>query len=170
VILVALHGEELVWIDELGKLSRSPVAGGAAVTVATLGSVPSDLAADDRFAYIADAGVPVMPRSRPCPKNTPCPSATSAPSYPTGSVFAIPLGGGPRVQIARDLDGVHHLGIDATYAYVSSNRGLQRARKDGAGTMETISPTSSSASRLLVSGGRLFFQDGQKMISQALHP
>jgi hypothetical protein len=48
---------------------------------------------------------------------------------------------------------------------------LQRARNDGSGQLVLVSsPTVSSASQLLVSDGRLFFQDGQQMVSLALRP
>ena len=169
VTLVAAHGEALVWVSDAAKIAQSKATGGPPIAVASLVSMPTDIAADDRFVYVLDIGEPIMPRARPCPKNTPCPIATSAPTYPGGSVFAIPLAGGARVPIARDLDWAKHIAVDERYAYVSTARGVLRARKDGGGKIETVAP-SGGESRLLVDGDRLIFEADKKIVSLARHP
>jgi hypothetical protein len=166
-LLLTIRGDDLFFVDRRAWLKKAPAAGGDAVDIVKLDHVPNDLAVDDGYVYVADAGYPVMPPAPTCKKNVPCAVPSSVPSFPKGEVFRVAIGGGQPQRIAGDLDFVEHVAVDDRWVYFTSNRGLQRMPKDGKGTVVTIDKKLGFASRLLVDEDRIIFQNGQKIVSVA---
>jgi hypothetical protein len=164
VVQMTERGGELIYADADATLHAVRATGGAPRLLTRLGQVPNDIAADDDAVYVVDQGTGEVPPFVPCKPGVPCAIPSAVPKFAHGTLQRVARADGARTVLARDLAASTRVAVDDSWIYVGLAGGVTRLPKTG-GAMTSFAPGSGPVSRIVVSGNRVYFQQGQDIVS-----